>query len=140
VTPTGSRRRVHRRRHALSAPGQFALTNIAALAVLVAALVAATMTGPAAARESAARPVCTNAAVHHAIKTQTHPQYRWSLVGLQCAGRYAVVAVEDLTDGAEFTVLLHWTAAHRWRVIDRERACNRGRVPAKIRMLTCQSN
>jgi hypothetical protein len=140
VTLSVSRRRVHRRPHALSAPGPLALTNIAALAVLVAALVAATMTGSAAARESAARPVCTNAAVHHAIKTQTHPQYGWSLAGLQCAGRYAVVAVEDLTDGAEFTVLLHWTSARRWRVIDRERACNRGRVPAKIRMLTCQSN
>jgi hypothetical protein len=140
VTLTVSRRRVHHRRHALSALCPFALTNIAALAVLVAALVAATMAGPAAARESAARPVCTNAAVHHAIKTQRHPQYRWSLVGLQCAGRYAVVALEDLTDGAEFTVLLHWTKANRWRVIDRIRTCAQGRVPRRIRLLTCESN
>jgi hypothetical protein len=86
------------------------------------------------------RPVCTKPAVHRAIARQEHPTYRWALVGLKCAGRYAVVGLADLTDRAEFTRLLHWSTAGRWRIIDRARACAQGRVPRRIRMLACQSN
>jgi hypothetical protein len=89
---------------------------------------------------AASRPVCTRAAIHRAIAHQEHPRYRWKLDGLQCAGRFAVVGLEDLTDQAEFTRLLHWTKTNRWLVINRFRACARGRVPAKIRMVTCESN
>jgi len=94
----------------------------------------------AAAEAATSRPVCTTAAVHRAIARQEHPPYRWALSGLQCAGRYAIVALEDLTDQAEFTRLLHWTSTNRWQLIDRMRACAQGRVPRRIRTLTCQSN
>jgi hypothetical protein len=86
------------------------------------------------------RPVCTYAAIHRAIAHQEHPSYRWTLAGPQCAGRFAVVGLEDITDGAEFTRLLRWSKTNRWLLINRFLACARGQVPVKIRMVTCGSN
>jgi hypothetical protein len=62
------------------------------------------------------------------------------LADLSCAGRWAVVARIDRVNRAEFTVLLHWTAARHWRVHNRDVACAHGRVPAKIHAKACESN